>query len=272
MYRILLESGEETVLENVEDLLYGIGSGVIGAGAKIYHAHAKKWLPITVHPDYKRATQILGEQSESASRRRSSGSTTRRTRRYRKSKPTPAIPQAPITDPVGAPREPRKKHRSLDGLPLLEPDTPLKEPPELDPAFGPEPLPLESELAATAPAPGLDLSPSETGETCAEALPTPPPEPVVEPPVVVSELAPTAMGDFDTPEARETKTGESEEASDLSDDPNEWLPDLEFPEMVSPSPIRGRSAARIDRPFAFFIHDVKTGLILFLGVVNDPTQ
>lgn len=155
-----------------------------------------------------------------------------------------------MTDPGDTPREPRKRHKSLDGLPLLEPDTLPEEPPELDPAFGPEPLPLQSELAATAPSPGLDLSPSETGETYAEALSPSPPEPVVEPPVVVNELLPTAMGDFDTPEASETRTGELEEVSDLSDDPNEWLPDLEFPEMVSPSPIRGRSAARIDRPFA----------------------
>ncbi|NNG15849.1 MAG: hypothetical protein HKM89_05150, partial [Gemmatimonadales bacterium] len=145
MYRILLESGEETVLENVEDLLYGIGSGVIGSGAKIYHAHAEKWLPITVHPDYKRATQIIGERSASEGRKRSSGSTTRRTRRSRKSKPTPATPQAAITDPMATPR---KKHKSLDGLPLLEPDALPPELPELDPAFGPDPLPLQSELAA----------------------------------------------------------------------------------------------------------------------------
>jgi hypothetical protein len=270
MYRVLLESGEETTLENVEDLLYGIGSGVIGAGAKIYHAHAEKWLPITVHPDYKRATKIIGERSASGTRERSSGSTTRRTRRYRKSKPTPATPQAPVTDPVGAPREPRKRHKSLDGLPLLEPDTPLEEPPELDPAFGPDPLPLQSELGATAPSPGLDVSPSETGETYAETLPSPPPEPVVEPLVVVNKLAPTATGDFDTPEVGE-RTGELEEVSDLSDDPNAWLPDLEFPEMVSASPIRGRSDARIDRQFAgrrLVLGAVAVLAILVLGWVS----
>ena len=252
MYRILLESGEETVLENVEDLLYGIGSGVIGAGAKIYHANAGKWLPITVHPDYKRATQILGERSAAGTRDGSSGSTTRRTRRYRKSKPTAAAPQAAIDDPVGKPRQPRKKNTLLDGLPLLEPDAPPQESPELDSAFDLAPLPLESELAATAPSPGLDVSPPppETGETYTESTPpSPPPERVVESPVAVNELVPTALGDFDTSMSGETKTEMPEETNDLSDDPKEWLPDLEFPEMVSARTIRGRSAARIGRPF-----------------------
>jgi hypothetical protein len=156
---------------------------------------------------------------------------------------------------------------------LLETDTPLEEPPELDPAFGPDPLPLQAELAATAPSPGLDVSPSETGETYAETLP--PPEPMVEPPIVANKLVPTAMGDLDTPvdtpEARATRTGELAEVSDLADDPNEWLPDLEFPEMVSASPIRGRSAARIDRPFAgrrLVVGAVAVLAILVLGWVG----
>ena len=135
MYRILLESGEETVLENVEDLLYGIGSGVISAGAKIFHANAGKWLPITVHPDYKRATRILGERSAAETRQRSSGSTTRRTRRYRKSKPAAATPRGAISDPEDKPRQPRKRKTPLDGLPLLEPDASPQESPGLDSAF-----------------------------------------------------------------------------------------------------------------------------------------
>lgn len=248
MYRILLESGEETVLENVEDLLYGIGSGVIGDGAKIYHAHAAKWLPITVHPDYKRATQIIGQRSGSESRKRSSGSTTRRTRRYRKSKPTPAKPLPAITDADTAPRKPRTRSNSLDGLPLLEPDAPLEARPELDSAFDPEPV-GDADLAATAPTSALNVSPAEPAETSAEAPPPEKPaEPVVEEPVV-SQLGPTTMGDFDQPESGTTKAEEPEAEAAGSGDSKEWLPDLEFPEMVAAHPIRGRSAVRRGRPF-----------------------
>jgi hypothetical protein len=249
MYRILLESGEETVLENVEDLLYGIGSGVIGSGAKIYHAHASKWLPITVHPDYKRATQIIGERSASEGRKRSSGPTTRRTRRYRKSKPTPAIPQAAITDtPVAEPSKRRKKHKSLDGLPLLAPEAQPETPAEIDPAFGPDPLPLRSELAATAPSPALDAAPPEPVGTSEDSLPSPSPLPPLDSPVAAEKLVSNAMGDFHGEEAVEKEADKGEEVSELPDDSKEWLPDLEFPEMVSESPIRGRSAARLGQP------------------------
>ena len=274
MYRILLESGEETVLENVEDLLYGIGSGVIGAGAQIYHAHAGKWLPITVHPDYKRATRILGERSAAGTRQRSSGSSTRRTRRYRKSTPTATTAQGAISDPEDKPRQPRKRKTPLDGLPLLEPDAPPQESPGLDSAFDLAPLPLESELAATAPSPGLDVSPppSETGESYEESTPpSPPPEQVVESPIAVNELDPTVTGDLDASSPGETKTETPEETNDLSDDPKEWLPDLEFPEMVSASTIRGRSAARIGRPFGgrrLVIGAVAVVAIVVLGWVG----
>jgi len=244
MYRIMLESGEETVLENVEDLLYAIGSGVVSNAAQIYHAQAEKWLPITVHPDYKRATQIIGGQSAHPSARKRTSDTTRRTRWARESKPDrltppPSLPpELPAQSPKPSWRRPRSK--SLDGLPLLEPAASSDESADLDFALGPEPLPLESERRASTPVSAADPTPVQADAENAANGDTPP---VPLSPAPIEALLQTATGDFDLPAASappdsgEVVTGEAEE----------WLPDLEFPDMVSPTPIRGRSAVRADR-------------------------
>ena len=55
MYRIKLGSGDESVFNSIEELSFGIGTGIIGQDAQIYHDTAEKWLPVTVHPAYKKA-------------------------------------------------------------------------------------------------------------------------------------------------------------------------------------------------------------------------
>ena len=55
MYRIKLQSGEESEFSSFEELCFGIVSGIIGPDDEIYHAKASKWVPINSHPDYKRA-------------------------------------------------------------------------------------------------------------------------------------------------------------------------------------------------------------------------
>jgi len=55
MYRIKLGSGDESVFNSIEELSFGIGTGIIGQDAQIYHDRAEKWLPVTVHPAYKKA-------------------------------------------------------------------------------------------------------------------------------------------------------------------------------------------------------------------------
>jgi hypothetical protein len=55
MYRIKLQSGEESEFSSFEELCFGIVSGIIGPDDEIYHAKASKWLPINSHPHYKRA-------------------------------------------------------------------------------------------------------------------------------------------------------------------------------------------------------------------------
>lgn len=244
MYRIMLESGEEAVLENIEDLLYAIGSGVVSNTAQIYHAQAEKWLPITVHPDYKRATQIIGGQSAHPTSRNRTSDTTRRTRWARESKPDrptppPSLPpELPAETPKPSWRRPHSK--SLDGLPLLEPDDHSDESADLDFALGPEPLPLESELSAAASESSRVPEPVHGEADPASNVLTPA---VPLSPAPIERLVQMGLGDFDAPAA-----GTLPDSSDgLTGEAEEWLPDLEFPEMVSPAPIRGRSPVRADR-------------------------
>ena len=53
MYRIRLASGEEAVYRTAEELALGVSSGVISAGAEVFHKAAGRWLPIDRHPDYR---------------------------------------------------------------------------------------------------------------------------------------------------------------------------------------------------------------------------
>jgi hypothetical protein len=56
MYKIKLGSGDESVFNSIEELSFGIGTGIIGPDAQIFHDRAEKWLPVTMHPAYKEAT------------------------------------------------------------------------------------------------------------------------------------------------------------------------------------------------------------------------
>ena len=58
MYRIEVASGEETVFRTLEELAVGIRNGVVTPRARIYHNASQKWLPIGLHPHYKKALQL----------------------------------------------------------------------------------------------------------------------------------------------------------------------------------------------------------------------
>ncbi len=55
MYRIELRAGEEASYNTFDEFASAVRSGVIGANAKVWHGASSKWLPVTVHPHYKRA-------------------------------------------------------------------------------------------------------------------------------------------------------------------------------------------------------------------------
>jgi hypothetical protein len=54
MYRIRLTSGEEAVYRSTEELAQAVTSGLVGADSDVFHNAANRWLPIALHPDYRR--------------------------------------------------------------------------------------------------------------------------------------------------------------------------------------------------------------------------
>ncbi len=58
MYRIEVAPGEETVFRTIEELAVGIRNGVITPRSRIYHNASQKWLPIGLHPHYKKAMEL----------------------------------------------------------------------------------------------------------------------------------------------------------------------------------------------------------------------
>jgi hypothetical protein len=58
MYRIEVASGEETVFRTIEELAVGIRNGVVTPRSRIYHNASQKWLPIGLHPHYKKALEL----------------------------------------------------------------------------------------------------------------------------------------------------------------------------------------------------------------------
>jgi hypothetical protein len=58
MYRIEVAPGEETVFRTIEELAVGIRNGVVTPRARVYHHASEKWLPIGLHPHYKKALEM----------------------------------------------------------------------------------------------------------------------------------------------------------------------------------------------------------------------
>jgi hypothetical protein len=58
MYRIEVAPGEETVFRTIEELAVGIRNGLVTPRARIYHNVSQKWLPIGLHPHYKKAMEL----------------------------------------------------------------------------------------------------------------------------------------------------------------------------------------------------------------------
>ena len=58
MYRIEVTPGEETVFRTMEELAVAIRNGLVTPRARIYHNASQKWLPIGLHPHYKKAMEL----------------------------------------------------------------------------------------------------------------------------------------------------------------------------------------------------------------------
>jgi hypothetical protein len=55
MYRIELRPGQEASYQSFDEFAAAVQSGTVSADARVWHGASSKWLPITVHPHYKRA-------------------------------------------------------------------------------------------------------------------------------------------------------------------------------------------------------------------------
>ena len=55
MYRIELHPGQETSYQSFDEFAAAVQSGAVSASARVWHGASSKWLPVTVHPHYKRA-------------------------------------------------------------------------------------------------------------------------------------------------------------------------------------------------------------------------
>jgi hypothetical protein len=56
MYLVELQPGTEVLYHTVAELTAAIRSGDVGSQSWIYHRASSTWVPITVHPEYKRVS------------------------------------------------------------------------------------------------------------------------------------------------------------------------------------------------------------------------
>jgi hypothetical protein len=56
MYLVDLGFGQERLFQSGNELAEAIRGGIVGAQSRIYHRTRATWLPITIHPEYRRIT------------------------------------------------------------------------------------------------------------------------------------------------------------------------------------------------------------------------
>jgi hypothetical protein len=176
MYRIEVAPGEETVFRSIEELAVGIRNGVVTQRSRIFHNASQKWLPIGLHPHYKKALEM---PAASASHPRT---------------PTP-VPAPPRSKPrVEAPRVPS---------PIISPVVTMQQEVlrDLPVVAIPEPLPWAAPRTHAPPPPP---TPAPIGRI-AQAVQAQPTATVTYKPLVVPEpAADPAYPRLEEPHARPT--------------------------------------------------------------------
>ena len=163
MYRIEVAPGEESVFRTLEELAVAIRNGVVTPRARIYHHASQKWLPIALHPHYKKAMEMqVG---------------------------TAAHPPAALSGPLSALAR-LKSRIEPHASPRSAPQAPPRPEPQAA-APHPEPVPPTVAAPATAhaawsaptrePGPESEQKPAPKLEPKAEPKPEPKPEPKFEP-------------------------------------------------------------------------------------------
>ena len=178
MYRIKLTSGEETVYNSIDALAVAVRSGEVTPDALIYHRRADRWLAISTHPHYQtiqaRSTTPAAPAAPVAQAPVQPVPT-----------PSPATPPVPARPSQEAENEQAVENRDamiqakVQRLremqrPLAEPRSPVSravvEPPALEPAAAPEPLPPMMSEAPAEPAASVETPPAEEDATAAEPV------------------------------------------------------------------------------------------------------
>ena len=193
MYRIEVAPGEETVFRTMEELAVGIRNGLVTPRARIYHNASQKWLPIGLHPHYKKALELPAASSAHPKT------------------PTP-VPAKPLSKPRVEPRtveshtaehpaEPKPAPAPKVPAPVMSPvvamqqevlrDLPVVVIPEPLP-WARRPAPAEPSAPPPAPEPVVPIAqPVQSQPTAIVTyMPSPQPEPVEPEPVQPEPVQP----------------------------------------------------------------------------------
>lgn len=193
MYRIEVAPGEESVFRTIEELAVAIRNGVVTPRARIYHHASEKWLPIGLHPHYKKALEMPVSKTAHPSGKSPTPAPTARP------SPPPTPRAAPIVEPPGEAKPPRPvpppvqspivamQQEVLRDLPVVAIPEPVAAIPR------PEPLPWSppAPRVAAAPPPRPIAPPRptvSTAPTFAEPAPERHAAPAMEPRHAVSAI------------------------------------------------------------------------------------
>ena len=189
MYRIEIAPGEETVFRSIEELAVGIRNGVVTQRSRIFHNASQKWLPIGLHPHYKKALEMPAARAShprtptpvpTPSRSKLKVEDTRATAEHRAPTPAPApkVP-SPVISPVVT-----MQQEVLRDLPVVAIPEPLPwAAPRTHAAPPPTPTPAPTPIAPPAPAPIARIAQAVQAQPTATVTykPLVVPQPVAEP-------------------------------------------------------------------------------------------
>ncbi len=171
MYRIEVAPGEETVFRTIEELAVSIRNGVVTHRARIYHHASQKWLPIVLHPHYKKALEM----------------------------PAARAPHAPVTSTTPIPTPSRSK-KQPSSQPQLHSEIYLPEP---KPTPEPKPVPMTAsgpKIPTPVPSPVIAMQNEVLRDLPVISLPEPLPWTVKRSPPV-APTTPAQAPAVDTPAA-----------------------------------------------------------------------
>ena len=144
MYRIEVAPGEESVFRTIEELAIAIRNGVITPRARIFHQASQKWLPIGLHPHYKKALELPAATAGPPVTAATPMPSTGRPKSHAPVQPSPQVfePTPRPQPPAPVARAPEPKHFAAPKA-LAEPMSPPK--PSAAPTIRP---PMQSPVIA----------------------------------------------------------------------------------------------------------------------------